>query len=104
MRAGRYRREVMMVNYSPSASQKVGGGLRERRGQGSENRPMRAVRNDPEMGVRDGGVELERNRDGIKEVAVAEDDERARRDGRQQRRREVHVVVGGGKGFRLREQ
>ena len=47
-----------MVNYSPSASQKVGGGLRERRSVGSENRSVRSVRNHPEKGVRDAGVEL----------------------------------------------
>src|SRR5262245_30412904 len=103
MRAGRYRREVM-VKYSPSASQKVDGRRGERRRARAENRAVRAIRNHPEMGVRDGGVELERNRNGIKEVAVAEDDERARGDGRQQRRREVHVVVGGGEGSRLSEE
>jgi hypothetical protein len=54
--------------------------------------------------VRDAAVQVDGDLDGVERIAVAIDDERARRDRAQRRAREGEVVAVRGEGARLSEQ
>ncbi len=79
--------------------QEGGSGLDEFGPARAEDRAVAGVGNNPEAGVRNGFEHFDGEFDGIERVAIALNDKRASLNGGKKRRREVQVVVAGGKGL-----
>src|SRR5271169_39320 len=67
--------------------------LREQRRSIEEDGSMTAIRHDPERGLRNRTIHLDRGLHRVERIAVTIDDQRARSNGAQIGSRELHVVV-----------